>query len=229
MKLAESKRFFTYNLLFTSAGPLSTGDGGSDLFIMNALAPPPTGTGSINLIGTEILDPLVALNYTVVVEWGLFNGTIQQGGLPRVRVDICLVAINDQLGGTSSPRVMTQAEEDEWFLKGVNGQQRWMFNGQSITLIKRKKLIFNNKNITTFPSATTVEVKTGKVAKRLRGKKDYEQSINPANGAITQRDYLKGWNFYWIVLSNFAGVTSAAIARNPVTVQADRLMYFKDF
>lgn len=229
MKLAESKRFFTYNLLFTTAGPLAVGDQGTDIFVMNALAPPTPGVQSNQLLGAEILDPLVALNYTVSVEWGLFNGALTQGTLPRVRVDICLVAINDQYGGTTTPRVLAAIEEDELFLKAPSPQQRWMFNGQNLTMIKRKRLIFNNKSITTFPAATTVEVKTGKVAKRLRGRKEYEQAINPQTGAITMRDYLKGWNFYWIVISNFAGVVGTQIARNPLTVQADRLLYFKDF
>lgn len=229
MRLAESKRFFTYNLLFTTAGVISVGDTGTDIFVMNALAPPTPGVQANQLIGAELLDPLVALNYTVIVEWGLFNGALTQGTLPRVRVDICLVAINDQYGGTTSPRIMTAAEEDELFLKAPAGSQRWMFNGQNLTMIKRKRLIFNNKSITTFPASTTVEIKTGKVAKRLRGKKEYEQIINPATGGIQMRDYLKGWNFYWIVISNFAGVVSTQMARNPITVQADRLLYFKDF
>lgn len=229
MKLAESKRFFTYNLLFTTAGVIPVGDSGTDVFIMNALAPPTPGAQANQLIGAEILDPLVALNYTVSVEWGLFNGVLSQGTLPRVRVDLCLVAINDQYGGTTAPRLLTPIEEDEIFLKAAGPNQRWMFNGQNLTLIKRKRLVFNNKSISTFPAATTVELKTGKIAKRLRGKKEYEQAINPQTGAIQMRDYLKGWNFYWLVVSNFAGIVSAQIPRNPITVQVDRLLYFKDF
>lgn len=231
MTLAESKRFFILNEFWATGGALGIGDTGTDTFIANALATPNLGVGDQDLIGNQIIDPMVVLKLNVNVQWGPL-GNQYTPYFPAIKVTAYLVAINDQIPNSTIPRITSVAEDQALFVRHPGTLMRWQINSQNVTVIKRKTLMFQGKNITSTGFANSVENKSIKIARRLRGKKSYEQSITQG-GVITQSTYLKGWNYYWLVVSQISyGVNSAstaAVTQNPMQISADRYLYFKDF
>lgn len=229
VKLAESKRFYVFNEGYITLGAIGTGDNGTDTYISNALGGMGQSVLDAGFTGNEILDPLVALRITVRVNYGALIP--QFGIVPPVRVTAYLVALNDQIPNSSVPRITAVSEDTTIFVRHPDYDMRWMLNSQNVTVIRKKTVYFTGREITSLGSgATTMDVKTMKLSKRLRGKKVYEQTIN-TSGAVTTTDFLKGWNYYWFVVSQVGSLSSsvAAVTANPIRITADRFVYFKDF
>lgn len=231
MKLAETKRYFIYGENWVSPS-LGIGDFGSDIYVANAFAPPPVGSGDSNMTGNQIIDPMVKLKLSVAIRWGSMAATWTPH-IPTVRVEAYLIAINDQLPTTAAPRLTSIAEDNVTFVEHPNRSLRWQFNSQNVTVIRKVARTFSAKDISfNGAGAATAEVATMKIAKRLRGTKEYEQSITTAN-VITQTEYLKGWNYYWMVISQMSAGTSpgttSAVAPNPLEITSSRFLYYKDF
>lgn len=230
MKLAESKRNFILNEFWISAAIVGVGDFGTDTYIANAFPPLTLGADDYQLVGNQIIDPMVTLQITVAVRWAQLN-TQWSPYVPSVKASMYLVAINDQIA-TTAPRITSVAEDNALFMTHPGRSMRWTFNSQNVTVIKKKTLLFSPKSVSVSSVASTAEIKTMKIAKRLRGTKEFEQTIT-AGGIMTTTPFLKGWNYYWIVVTQVsAGLTVASTAAanpNPVEVSGDRFLYFKDF
>lgn len=230
MQLAESKRYWVLNEAWNYSAALPNNLDLGDNYIVNAFSPPPAGVGDNMFIGNQILDPLLVLDVSIIVNWWL-AATYYAPRIPTYRVTVTLLAINNQLD-ISTPRGLTAAELNGFYLRQPTIDLRWMLNKQNMVVVKRKSIYLSPKNISfasgagTNPGASH-EVRRVKVKKQFRGKKTYEQSISPT-GVITNTNTLRGWNFYWMVTSQWSTPNTIVAAQNPLVIGADRYMYFKD-
>lgn len=229
MKLAESKRAILFNEQYNYIAGLGAGDANYDTYISNAIMNISTGSADQQFTGNAIISPLVVLKGTVRLDWGPI--TLSTGNLPTYRVDVTLVAVNEQFSATTTARITSIAEDNTLYVRHPSANIRWMFNAQNVTVIKRKTMMFTPRMLpyagTTVPTA--LELRPFKVAKRLKGNKEFETEFT-AGGTATITPYLKGWNFYWVVSSACSNQVGTAITgANPLQITADRYMYFKDF
>lgn len=229
MKLAESKRALLYNEQYNYTAGLGAGDANYDTYLSNAILALNTGSQDNQLIGNAILSPLLVLRGTIRVNWLAIIGST--GFIPTYRVDITLIATNDQFSSSNVARITSIAEDNTLYLRHVTTDLRWQFNSQSVTVIKRKTIMFNPHNVT-FPGgsgASPMEVRPFKITKRLKGTKEFESEYT-AGGTYTTTPFLKGWNYYWVVTSACSNtIGTAVVGGNPIQITGDRYMYFKDF
>lgn len=227
VKLAESKRLYIFNEGWNSLGAVGINDPNTDTFIANAHAPIATGVGDTQFIGNEILDPFHVLRLTVAVNWATLSASV--GFLPTIRVSAYLVAINDEIIASQPPRLTSLAEDNQLFIRHPNNEMRWQFNSQNVTVIRKKHMYLGGREISQMSTgATTYEVRNMKIAARLRGKKQFEQEIT-SGGGYNIKTFLKGWNYYWIVVSQISNTAVNAATVNPLRITSDRYIYFKDF
>lgn len=229
MKLAESKRNLLFNEQYNYIAGLGAGDANYDTYISNAMLALTSGSGDNNIVGNEIIDPLVVLKGTVRIDWGPI--TLSTGNIPTYRVDVTLIAVNEQFLSTGTARITSIAEDNTLYVRHVSSNLRWQFNAQNVTIIKRKTMMFTPRMLpfagTTTPTA--LELRPFKVVKRLKGNKEFESDITAA-GLVVPSPFLKGWNYYWVVSSACSNqVGTAIVGGNPLQITADRYMYFKDF
>lgn len=223
MRLAESKRQFVLNEVYSTTAALGVLDRIGGEYISNVFGPlsaAAQGAGDTQLIGNQVVDPLAAIRLSVYINWAQFVNVTSS--YPTVRVDAYLIATNDGYGSTTAPRITTTAEDQLLFLKHPNIDLRWMLNSSNVTVIKRRRMIFSSRNVATASQETRVV----KLSKRLRGVKTFEQVVT-TSGGVTNDLYLKGFNFYWYIVyaANVNAVTSGA---QPIRITADRYLYFKD-
>jgi len=226
VKLAESKRFFVFNEAYNAIGAVGIGDPNIDTFIVNAHAGTQIGTGDLNFIGNEILDPFHVLRLSVQVNYGTLLGEV--GAVPTLVVSAYFIAVNEQFPNTVTPRITSGVEDTTLFVRHPDGNFRWQFNSQNVTIIKKKTIRMSGREITSVAGGTTVDTRTMKLKVRLRGKKQYEQAVS-TGGVLTTSEYLKGWNYYWVVVSALTNTATAATPANPIRISGDRYLYFKDF
>lgn len=225
MRLAESKRFFVFGEQWATTGAVGIGDPFGDVFIVNAHAGLTNEVFDRDFIGASITNPFHVMRLTARVVWGAaIPGTTT---VPTIRVSAYLIAANDQYSAIS-PRLTSIAEDEQLWLRHPSQNFRWQFNSQNVTVIRKKTLYFSGKDVTLASQGTTFEVKTMKIKARLKGQKEFEQRIE-TNGNVTRTNYLKGFNYYWIVVSQGSSSFTAATGQNPIIIDADRYIYFKDF
>lgn len=230
MNLAETKRFWIWNEQWSqNTGTILANVGVNQTYIANAFAPPPADTSDKGLIGNEIINPLVVLNLTVHINWEQVQ-SLWQPRIPTIRVDVYLIAVNDAL--TNVPPIQADTTGRTFlFLRQPDTNMRWMVNKQNMVVLKHKSMRFSSRDIVYTSFAGSHECRTIKVKKQFRGKKTYEQGINPSTGEITQSVFLKGWNFYWMVINQSSTYNTTAFSgsASPISISADRYLYFKDF
>lgn len=225
MKLAESKRLFIFGEQWATTGAVGIGDPFGDIFIVNAHAGLTTGPDDDEYTGNAILSPLHVLRLTARIVWGAaIPGT---GTVPTIRVSAYLIATQNQYAATA-PRLTSPAEDETMFLRHATQNFRWQFNSQNVTVIRKKTLYFSGKEVTLASQGTTYEVKTMKLKARLKGQKEFEQRAT-YGGAVTPTQFLKGYNYYWVVISQGSSSFVAATTQNPINIDADRYIYYKDF
>lgn len=229
MKLAEHKRHFVFSEGFNSLGAVGAADPGIDTFVVNAFGSMNIGTGDASYTGNEFLDPLVAVNLSIDINWAALIGAT--AGAPMVRVDLYLIAVNEQYSSTVIPRLTSVSEDNTLFLAHPDNTFTWQMNTNAVTVIKRKKMVLSPKGLTSWgtgATTSTFETRSMKVAKRLRGKKEFETSYS-TGGVQTQSVYLKGWNYYWVCVTAVNRPSANAVTANSIRVIGDRYVYFKDF
>lgn len=230
LRLAETKRFWIWNEAWNYQGilPYLPGTAVGETMIANAFSPPALGVGDQQFIGNQVINPLVVLSCTVHLNWERIQ-TYWAPRIPTIIVEAYLIAVNDQL--TNVPPVAADATGRNFlFLRHPDTNQRWMLNKQNLMVIKRKRIKFSSRNLSIGGVAVSHESRTFKLKKWFKGTKTYEQSVG-ADGTLTPSVYLKGWNFYWMVINQWSVPNTVQIpgSSNPIQISADRLMYFKDF
>lgn len=229
MSLAEAKRFYIFNNAFNILTAIGSSATLQDTFVYNPLALLVVGPADNQIIGNEIIDPMVVIKLNVTVNWGVFNISTWVPGPPTIQVDVCLIACNEQFNAPV-PRLTSVSEDNSLFIRHPDEYHLHQFNSQNVTVIKRKRLRFSPKSIVTSAViGNSVETKVTKLVKRLKGKKQYEATIN-ASGTYTQTGYLKGWNYYVLVITTAAGNTTGTgtLPVNPIRCVGDTYMYYKD-
>lgn len=227
VKLAETKRALVVNENWNYAGALAAGSTFDDTVIANVFSFINIGSQDFQYTGNQITDPMVVLKLGVTVQWQAL-ATQAPTFVPEVRVDAYLIAVNDQIASTLTPRLTTQTEDTTIWMKPPSNGNRvpWthVINGQAVLVLKKRSVILHHPNN---PAGMTTKNITLK--KRFRGHKTYE-TVFDSNGGETQSTYLRGWNFYWLVATvPNAAFTAAAVTSNPISVVGDRYVYFKDF
>lgn len=226
--MAESKRAFVFGERWNTNSGIGIGAINQDIFMANAFGFLAVGAGDEQFTGNEILDPMVALKLSVRINWGPLSEAT--GVMPTIRVDAYLIAVNDQHGSTVTPRLTSLAEDAGLFMRWPDMDMNWMMNSQSVTVIKRKRVMFSPRDVNSVLNVNALETRTVKIAKRLKGKKEFETSF-ATNGSQSRSPYLKGYNYYWLVVTqgnaNYAAAPPSGI--NPIVVGGDRYVYYKDF
>lgn len=227
MTLAESKRAFVFNEAWSFIGLMGSADSAWDSYIANVFGYPGIGSADTQYTGNQIQQPLAVLKLAVQVNWGAMY-TAYDSQFRDVFVDVYLIALNEQLPSTVTPRLTSGTEDTQLFMKQPIYAGRSLglttLNGQSVTVIKRKRMTIRNPGDT--PSRwTTHHIK---ISKRFRGTKTFETTFDSA-GNQNYTSYLKGWNYYWLVVNAMSQSPTVLAAPNPVTIIGDRYMYFKDF
>lgn len=228
MKLAESKRAFVFNENWNYQGAMGVATAMDDYYIANVFGYLGAGTGDTQFTGNQITDPLAVLKLSVQIGWQALSGQIPNY-TPAVRVDVYLIATNDQFPLTVTPRATSIAEDNTMMMKPITfgGRSTWThtLNGQAVRVLKKKTLKIYSPNQPLVMTTHNVTIK-----KWFRGHKTFETSFDGATGTQTQTNYLRGWNFYWYVLTAPNVPSSVnAVANNPIQVVGDRYLYFKDF
>lgn len=227
VRLAETKRYWVINENWNNLVAPAIGSTQGSQYIVNAFAPPPAGVADNQFIGNQIVDPLVVLNLTLSVNWW-DAATHYAPRIPTYRVAVYLIGINDGLN-IATPRQITASEFEGIFLTAPNTGFRWVLNKQNMVILKRKVVTFSPKNVSYTGTGGSFEVKTLKVKKRFRGKKTYEQTVTTPSGTLVQQPILRGWNFYWFIVSNQGTAPTATTGGfSPLVITGDRYMYFKD-
>lgn len=227
MRLAESKRAFVFNEGWGTLGTLPAGDSGWDSYISNVFGYIGQGVTDVNFTGNQIISPLVVLKLSITVDWGTAYAAFTNT-LPTVFVDAYLIKTNEQFVNTVAPRLSSSTEDQTIMMKPVVFAGRitglHTLNGQSVTVVKRKRL-----TITPLDGAQRNTVHRVSLKKRFRRAITFETSFD-ASGSQTQSPYLKGYNYYWYVITAYNRTpTSGAQNINGIQTIGDRYMYFKDF
>lgn len=228
VRMAEAKRAFVFNEAWNYQGAMGVGTNLDDYYIANVFGYLSLGTGDTQFIGNQITDPLAVFKLSVQIQWASLASQVPNY-TPAVRCDVYLIAVNDQFPTTVTPRATSIPEDSTLMMKPITfgGRVTWThtLNGQSVRVIKKKTLKIYSPNQPTVMTTHNLTVK-----KKFKGHKTFETTFDPATGVQTQTTFLRGWNYYWYVLTAPNVVTAVnAIANNPIQVVADRYMYFKDF
>lgn len=228
IRLAETHRGFVYGEAWSTLGALAAGDTATDQFIANVFGFLGLGVGDDQYTGNTILDPLCILRLSVTVNWPT-AALAFSGQFPTVWVDAYLIAVNNQYVSTTAPRITSATEDTELFMKPIIFGGRipvtHQLNGQGVKVIKKKKLRLQPPD----SGSSRETTHTMKLVKKLRGEKTYETTFT-AGGAQAGTVYLRGWNFYWLVLSGYNRTpTTGAQSANGIQIVGDRYLYYKDF
>lgn len=231
MKLAETKRVFTYGIPMNTQTPVAVGSQLVESFIYNPLALLGIDTLPVSVEGTEYIDPLLVGRFSVSVDWVRFASSFNS--LPTVVVHIYLIAtpVEYTVSG-SSGRQMSATEAQEFWLRQPNNLMQPIMNTDNMTVITKRKVKFTPKGmVANFGSTGLVsrETKNIKIAKRLKGTKQQQQDYNASGVAQAKSGYLKGYQFYWVcaTMSNGQAVTAGTLF-SPLSVIMDSYLYFKD-
>ena len=231
MKLAETKRVYTYNIQMNTPTPVAAGNTLTESFIYNPLAVLGNDSLPVTTEGTEFLDPMLVGRFSVQLDWVRFASSFNS--LPTVLVNIYLIASNvEYTASGATGRVMTTLEEAEFWLRRPSANLSPVMNTDNVTVISRRKLRFAPKAIVSGFGGTGLvsrETKTVKISRRLRGTKQQNFEISAGGTGQTKSGYLKGYNFYWVVTTMSNGqANTAGTAFSPLSVQMDSYVYFKD-
>lgn len=239
MKLADTRRSLVINEFYQSPAPIGLNDPVTETFIVNAFGFLPSA--STTFTDGEIIDPLLVQRITVLVDWHLWRpgGTIGTPALPTLQFDVALIAVNDQIPNTVTPRLTSIAEDNTLFVRHPSSLMRYQFNAENVTVIKRKRLRFSPRGVEQVPTSTVPagqagaqsETRNMKIVARLKGTKEFESLITNATPPVeTITAYLKGWNYYWVYITQSnQGTSLGALTTLPYGFGGDRYMYYKDF
>lgn len=225
-KLAEAKRAVVVNEQWMN-GSTNMNFTGIQSFVVNALSFMTVGTADYQFLGNEIIDPLLVFKGAVRVDWGGFiNAT--PNVVPTVTILITLFAANDDTA-IVAPRSTTAAEDTAIWIRYPDNSVMGTMNTQNVTVLKRKKIVLRPTSGTVLSSNFPQEVRSFKLVKRLRGKKEFETSTsNPGSGQPTTLTILKGWNYYWHISKVHSSGFPGSVVNQPVQIYADRWVYYRD-
>ncbi|QCO93522.1 capsid protein [Gopherus associated circular DNA virus 4] len=230
LRLAESKRLWTYQVPLVQLSGFAANAFWQEQTIFNPLAPLSFGSLPVSVEGTEFIDPLIALNIAVTMDWqrsmAIFSRPV------TVRVVFYLVAVALELTGiASTARPLTTTEQQEFWLRPPFGGLKPVLNTNVVTVIRKKSTTFSPRGISYLGNATggALETRNIKMSARLRGTKQFQTSVT-STGEEAQA-YLKGYNFYLltVLMGNTTVPTAQLQGAMPVGCTADSFVYWKDF
>jgi len=211
---------------------LGTGAGfsGIQTWMVNAFSFLAPGVTDETFMGNEIIDPLLVFRGAVTIDWLALSRAAQY--TPTVEFDVWLIAVNDQTS-IITPRSTTTPEDTGLFIRYPGRNMTPVMNTQNVTVLRKKRIRFSPREIGTASASSTgysqLETRNFKITKKLRGKKEFETTVpNVAVPTATPQAWLKGYNYFWVMTKmQNAGFPAAAI-NQPIDVEVDRYVYFKD-
>lgn len=222
LSLTESKRFALLNESFITTMPAATS---TTWFVRNIFAPPGQNVLSSGIIGSEIVNPLLKLKFNYTVNWGLLRSD-NLGNYGTVRLNLFLIAVNEQYDFTVPTRYATITPSPFWFINS-NGH-RVTLNGNNVKVLKKW-----SRRVTPPPLAQEAGIPMGIVnipgtlKYRWKRKLTYEDSgISMQDGGFSSSNILRGWNYY--ILAGAATQTAVVGAINTPQLEMDSFLYFKD-
>lgn len=238
MRAVETKRYARMNdsaftpliAQFTQLGPAL----GTAWVFQNIFSTIGAGVGSYQIVGNEILNPMIKIKGRVRVDWGRVGQTVL-GGPPTIGVCVAIVAANEQYVNTS-PTVLPNwgsSSDPGWFYNP--NAYNPTFNGNNVKVLKRKLIAMHPQIPTTSTTVFGNSVKRFSMSYRWKRKLTYEDdpATIPSGGSNTggpvRTGVLRGWNYYVLVGWAYPSNPSGTASSNPGSeIYMDQYVYYKD-
>lgn len=193
-----------------------------------------TGAQSWQVVGNEIVNPLLSVKARVWVDWNAVRQINSVVGVQDVTLTLYLVASNEQniidnptyitVGGTG-------VNDVPWFYQ-ANGLHPTL-NGNNIKVLARtRKRIRPDLPQAALPATTVsgTSTQTMRLKYRWKRKLTYEDIPQefPGAGGLTRSSVLRGWNYFLLLGTNVPQRHNASLLGTAVNVNIDRFVYFKD-
>lgn len=192
------------------------------------------GSTSYEVIGSEILNPLMKCKFFWFIPWSSIIGTTgaDVGRYATVAMHVYLIASNDQATNATFTNYSQQtgtSNQFNWFYQ----QDGYMptFNGNNVKVLKKWSKLIHPDQIATTNTPIGNLVIPGRLSYRWKRKLTFEDSGTvPGTGGPQSLRVLRGWNYYLVTGFRVAG-TSLANAPIPGAYPncvLDTFLYYKD-
>lgn len=227
LKQAETKRAVILNEDWTYAPVTAYNTQYMYAPVFAMLGASAQGVGQGQYIGTEIVDPLFVARMEIGIDWGLLMANGGVSGAVPVVIHAWLISTNDQVGLRNPQAHSNSVAGTQWFLQTQAFKAQ--FNGNNVRVLKHWSKVFSPPSI---PFSPTVSKPTGysvagyrhKFVYRWKGKKEFEETDNPA----TITNFLRGANYYFIVGYGTPSIETLGANSQNVYIRCDRYLYYKD-
>ncbi|QDJ95208.1 capsid protein [Capybara virus 1_cap1_34] len=224
LRLVETKRFVILNESFS---PTPTTNVRYQWYWRNIFANVAQGAASFNIVGSEIVNPMLVVKLRATVDWyrtQLLNSA--GNGMMPVTLTMFIVAANEQFAFTT-PRYYDNSTTFGWIYQPDMLAAR--LNGNNCKVLKKWSITINPPSL---GQGTYVGVtqRKGKMSYRWKRKLTYEDAVvGPNPGANPVSSYLlRGWNYYLLGGYSVPYALTGSPLLPPVDYLVDTYLYYKD-
>lgn len=235
LKQVETKRFTILNENY-SILPINTN--GTQWSARNVFSPLSEGVDSFNTIGNEIVNPMVKLKFSAMIDWNNVRSLNGLGstipGTVSVVLNVMIVAANDQYA-YYQPTLLQPGGSNQggWFYQADGA--RVTLNGNNVKVLKKWSIVKSPPSIIAGTQSTAIAGGTlvrGRMTYRWKRKITFEDltTLPPANGGPDRSIITRGWNYYILVGWGLPpGFTLGTTPIRPIVdFGMDSYLYFKD-
>lgn len=224
LNLAETKRFGLINLV----SPNPTGTGRNQFWYTSPFFSLVNGTASGDIVGAEIQNVLLKMNFRVQIPWSLLWTAASPVGsnYGTVSLMVALIATNeDSIGSATWTSFNPLFTPFFWMYQ--TDMDKPLFNGHNVKVLKQWKRTVTPDQLSAAPTAnTSVQIIKGKIRHRFRKIRYEDTGTVPAIGAPPRASYTRGWNYH-IIYGYGMRNTSSNLGDHP-QIASDTYLYYKD-
>lgn len=195
----------------------------------NPFALLPNGIDSWNVVGSEILDPLLKLKFTFDVNWNQIF-TTNSNNYASIALNVYLLASNDDDVATSSWTnvFVPGTEQYNWFYQP--NAYIPTFNGSNVKVMKKWRRVVRPDNLMGTGTVQGLQVVAGSMKYRWKRKLIYEETQAINTGGPARDTVFKGMNYFVVVgVGTRAGLGTTTVTSGSLPkCTMDTFMYFKD-
>lgn len=229
--MVETKRYARINDLAT---PIATSPAATAWALRNVFAPMMLsgggggqGPASYQIIGNEIVNPLMKCKFTWYLNWNSIRAT--QVNYSSVALNVYLVAANDQTLNQTESFVDASGIANLDIFYNASGYNP-TFNGNNVKVLARwRRLVTPDQ--TAVAAVQGYHVVRGSMRYRWKRKITFEDFATiPAEGGPGASSFVRGWNYYLVVGSALWGnlTAGAGVLESRPVCYFDQFMYYKD-
>lgn len=227
LKLAETKRFAIINEQLTPlavAGPIAN----NFWSYRPVFSPLTNGFLSGQVIGNEIVDPLLKCKFTATFNWNdIYYANSNNYG--DITLNVYLLASNDDFVNTTFSQIISGYPQD-WFYQ-IDGHNP-TFNGNNVKVLRKWRRRVSPDTLMGTAVIQGTKVVTGSLRYRWKRKLTFEDRVGtvPAAGPQPTREVaLRRWNYHLVFgIRSKANWPYSTTATSIPLVTMDSFLYFKD-